>query len=401
MSGIGNIFGMFCGGLNLPKVVPWLGGSQFKVLCAIASISMFVTIGINVATVPERDPRLEPKHSGQKGLLALFKSLGMAVFHLPPQIKKVCLVQFMAWMGWFPFLFYTTTYIGEIFVEPYFQDNPHMSPEEVNELWDRGTRRGTRALLVFSIVTFVSSVILPFFVVPTYQAPITNQYTSTLLTPSASHTSASGFFNSKTGRNRSSSRFRQLQDATTELLSRLEIKGLTLRRTWLYSHILFACCMLMTFLVRGVTLATILVGLIGIPWAVTSWAPFALISSEISKRDAIRRGLIKPPPTRDGELLAAGEDDSADQAGVVLGIHNVAISAPQVIATLMSSLIFKFTQKPRGTPGDESVAWCLRLGGLCALLAAYFTLRVGEDTAAAAAAAVAANDEDSESLDAD
>lgn len=75
----------------------------------------------------------------------------------------------------------------------------------------------------------------------------------------------------------------------------------------------------------------------------------------------------------------SGEDEEEDQAGVVLGIHNVAISAPQVLATLISSIIFKIAARPRGAPGDESVAWCLRFGGLCALGAAWLTLRMGEE----------------------
>ena len=81
--------------------------------------------------------------------------------------------------------------------------------------------------------------------------------------------------------------------------------------------------------------------------------------------------------------MAAGEDEAgaagADQAGVVLGIHNVAIAAPQVIATLVSSVIFRALQKPRGAPGDESVAWVLRFGGCCAIVAAWLTTRVGEE----------------------
>lgn len=138
--------------------------------------------------------------------------------------------------------------------------------------------------------------------------------------------------------------------------------------------------MSLTFFVRSVTAATALVGIVGLPWAITGWAPFALIAADISKRDAIRRGAIKPPPTRAGAILAAGEDDTADQAGVVLGIHNVAIAAPQVIATIVSSLIFRALQKPRGSIGDESVAWVLRFGGVCALLAAYMTKRVAEES---------------------
>jgi solute carrier family 45, member 1/2/4 len=246
-------------------------------------------------------------------------------------------------------------------------------------LWDRGTRRGTVALLIFAITTFLSSVFLPFIVAPTFKQPITVQAQATHLTPATSRDMSGSEYFSPKPLSGSMSLWQRLQRIITGILSRIQIRSLTLRRTWMYSHIFFAACMGLTFLVRSVTFATVVVGLIGIPWAITSWAPFALIAAEISKRDAIRRGLLRAPPTHDDQLIAAQEDDSADQAGVVLGIHNVAISAPQVIATLLSSLIFKVLQKPRGTPGDESVAWCFRLGGLCALVAAYLTLRVGEE----------------------
>ena len=71
--------------------------------------------------------------------------------------------------------------------------------------------------------------------------------------------------------------------------------------------------------------------------------------------------------------------DSGDQAGVILGLHNVAIAAPQIIATLVSSVIFQLAQKPRGEPGDDSVGWVLRFGGVAALVAAYMTSRVGDE----------------------
>jgi solute carrier family 45 protein 1/2/4 len=160
----------------------------------------------------------------------------------------------------------------------------------------------------------------------------------------------------------------------------LQVKSLTLRRSWFISHILFTVLMALTFFVRSTWGATVLVGAIGIPWCVTNWAPFAIISSEISKRDAIRRGIIKPRD-RESQLIAEGEDDGsgADSAGVVLGIHNVAIAAPQVIATLVSAIMFKLLQKPRGTAGDTSVAWVLRFGGVCALVAAWLTLQVNEE----------------------
>jgi solute carrier family 45 protein 1/2/4 len=383
MNGVGNIFGMFCGGVNLPKFLPFLGNTQFKVLCAIASISMLVTAGISCASIQERDPTLESAPTTDDSLLGLFKDLARSFQQLPPQIMRVCEVQFLAWIGWFPFLFYTTTYIAEMYVDPIYEANPNLSREEADKIWEAGTRRGTFALLIFAIITFTSSVLLPFIIPPTYQAPITMANRSLVqpLTPTAEGLmSGSGYFPLKRpSKNEKSTIWTRLSLKLDFLLSHLQIKSLTLRRAWLLSHIVFAICMAMTFVVSGTTSATILVAIIGIPWSLTQWAPFALISAEISKRDAIRRGIIRAPATTEGNLQAADEDSAVHQAGVVLGIHNVAISAPQVLATLISSVIFNALAKPRGVSGDNSVAWCMRFGGLCALVAAWLTSRVHED----------------------
>jgi solute carrier family 45 protein 1/2/4 len=286
------------------------------------------------------------------------------------QIKKVCEVQFFAWIGWFPFLFYITTYIGDLYFDQEYEKNPNMTEDEITAVLETGTRVGTGALLIFAVTTFAASVVLPFIIPPTYSAPEAAGGATTPMTPMTPGTpgglAGSGYFSLKDS-GRSSRHAKSLSARLSEYGNVFQIRSLTLRRSWFISHIMFTALMVATFFVRGTTSATVLVGLIGIPWALTNWAPFALLSSEISKRDAI----------------ANGEDDAAeqgsDQAGVILGIHNVAIAAPQVIATLFSSIIFKFLQKPRGTPNDNSVAWVLRFGGLCALVAAWLTLRVHED----------------------
>lgn len=400
MSGVGNIIGYLFGYVNLPKYLWFFGDTQFKVLCVIASIAMMATLAVSCATIRERDPRMEgDPGKEQGGVIAFFKHLFHSMRKLPVQIQTVCMVQFFAWIGWFPFLFYITTYVGEIYAEQQYVEHPNSTPAEIDRIWEHATRIGTFSLLIFAITTFASSVILPFVVASSYKAPelpattpmtpgaITPATPATPITPhtpGAAAAASGGYFG-----------FNPAQTdeySTTEPPSRnpflrifrlrsIEIKWLTLRRAWMLSHILFAFLTWMTFFVRSVPAATVLVALIGIPWAMTNWAPFALIAAEISKRDAIRRGMLEPPPTTDGELLARGEDpaEGADQAGVVLGIHNVAIAAPQVIATLVSSAVFKALQKPRGETGDESVAWVLRFGGLAALVAAWLTRRVGEE----------------------
>ncbi|KAF2750303.1 hypothetical protein M011DRAFT_492539 [Sporormia fimetaria CBS 119925] len=386
MSGIGNILGYLAGNVNLPKYLPWLGGSQFKVLCAIASFIMALTVAISCSSIQERDPSFDQPSEAKDGVVAFFKGLYKSVRTLPFQIKKVCEVQFFAWIGWFPFLFYITTYVGELYVEPHFEENPNLSDAEIDKLWEEATRVGTRALLIFAITTFVASVILPFIIPPTYEAP-TPQGAQTPRTPMTPlpHTptsmGGSGYFSLKPPEKERKIP-KSFSGRVYRYLDMLQVQSLTLRRAWFFSHIMFAILMALTFLVNSTLTATILVALIGIPWTLTNWAPFALISSEISKRDAIRRGFLRPN-NREAGLIAAGEDDASqensDKAGVVLGIHNVAIAAPQVIATLVSSVIFKMLQKPRGTPGDNSVAWVLRFGGCCAIIAAYLTLNVKEE----------------------
>jgi solute carrier family 45 protein 1/2/4 len=341
MSGIGNVLGYICGYTNLPNLFPFLGNTQFQVLCSIACIALTLTLAISCTFVKERDPREEgPPDKSKQGIWKFFSSIFRSIQKLPPQIYKVCETQFWAWIGWFPFLFYITTYIGEIYVEPYYTKNPNMSKKEEDALWEEATRQGALALLVWAIVTLSANLLLPFIVAPTF--------TKRPIEPSP------GIF--------------------TKLLDKLVIRSLTLRRTWILSQLLFGICMFCTFFVRSISFATVLVAICGISWAVSLWAPFAIISSEVSKRDAARRNLIL-----NGDSTAP-HPPQHDQAGVILGIHNVAVSAPQMIATIGSSIIFKFLQKERGAQNDTSVGWALRIGGIAAVIAAWRATKLQEET---------------------
>ena len=342
---------------------------------------MAVTLAISCLSIRERDPRLEG-YKGQAddddgGLLSTFKSLYLSVRKLPLQIREVCTVQFFAWIGWFPFLFYITTYVAEIYVQPIYAAKPEMTKKEVDAVWQRATRMGTFALFMFAITTFSSSVLLPFIVAKLssdkeYREVGAVRTPLTPTTPGGSARESQGGyfgFNPPPLSAKSSTASRNRLSRLCARLPSLEIPWLTLRRAWMLSHIFFAILTFSTFLAHTTTSATVLVALIGIPWALTNWAPFALIASEIRKHERPKASSLEP------------EEGVDVQAGVVLGIHNVAIAAPQVIATLVSSAIFRALQKPRGSVGDESVAWVLRFGGCCALVAAWLTRRVGEETA--------------------
>lgn len=116
LTGVGNIVGYLSGYLNLPSYLPWLGDTQFKILSEIASIVMASTVVISCLSIKEADPRVlgEPADS-PGGVFSFFSGLYVSITRLPPQIRKVCVVQLFAWVAWFPFLFYTTTYVAGIY----------------------------------------------------------------------------------------------------------------------------------------------------------------------------------------------------------------------------------------------------------------------------------------------
>lgn len=380
ITGVGNILGYLSGYVHLPSILPWLGHTQFQVLCSIACVALCGTVTISCLYIRERDPRLEgPPPNTSLGVVSFFRQVFNSIVRLPPQIRRVCEVQFFNWIGWFGFLFYMTTYIGQLEVNPYFAANPDLTPDEVDQAWEDATRKATFALLIFAITSFAANMLLPFLVVPSYRGP-----EPSVKTPSSAHhtpgtpgtlsASMSSFFPP------APSPSANLHARLVRLLDLVQIPWLTLRRAWMLAHIVFALCMASTFFIRTAKQATVLTAFVGVPWALTLWAPFALISAEISKRDseARRRGIsARGQADLDGEDTVVSKQD--DQAGVILGLHNVAVAAPQIVATLVSSAIFKLAQKPRGEPYDWSVAWVLRFGGLAALVAAFFTWKVHEE----------------------
>ena len=96
--------------------------------------------------------------------------------HLPNRIQAICWVQFWAWIGrydfmqcsmcadylsgWFPFLFYSTTWVGEIWMR---YSGPLAAQNSTDTLGDIG-RIGSLSLVVFSVITFAGSILLPWVV---------------------------------------------------------------------------------------------------------------------------------------------------------------------------------------------------------------------------------------------
>lgn len=151
---------------------------------------------------------------------------------------------------------------------------------------------------------------------------------------------------------------------------------------WALSHAIFAACMFSTLLVgNSVAGATALVGLVGISAALSQLVPFTLISLILSQHHEGHAGTYRAPPTDPTRALAEEKPAAGyvTQPGIVMGIHNMSIAAPQLIAAVGSSAVFwMLGADGGGDGGDESrsTGWVLRAGGLAALAAIWMTVKL-------------------------
>lgn len=110
MVGFGNLVGYISGFANLTKLFPFTGMTQFQALCVIAPVSVLITVIISCSWIIEESPRHTSAVALKRpGLVEISRELIRTYRLMPIKIQKVCQIQFCAWMGWFPFLFYSTT----------------------------------------------------------------------------------------------------------------------------------------------------------------------------------------------------------------------------------------------------------------------------------------------------
>ncbi|KAG8527677.1 uncharacterized protein KY384_007830 [Bacidia gigantensis] len=332
MTGLGNIVGYLFGFGILPTSKVDLM-SHFQILCLFASVLLSFTVGVTCISISEK-PGSSSTRPGQKtkGLLTILRSLAQTYSGMPSTVRKVCHVQFLSWMGWFPFLYYSTTYIGEFYaakvlssedasVDPQAASDALFVPGKQSRISQEAVRYGTFASFLFALVTFGFNLILPCLV------------------------------------NRKGSRSRSLQHKTTQS---------KIVKAWKYSQGFFAILMFMTFIVNRLAAAVAIVAFAGFSWALTLFAPFAIISTELAAQQALQTA----EPNFDS---TGGTAYTNSNTGAIMGLHNTAISLPQILAALACSTIYALT-KAFGIA--DGTGWILRAGGVAALGATWLCRRL-------------------------
>ncbi|KXT00756.1 hypothetical protein AC578_2931 [Pseudocercospora eumusae] len=304
LQGFAAIFSFFVSSLRLSGLVPGL--SQFRALAVLNFFTLGVTVGVTVVGIREGGgKRRRRKGGGGGGVLGDFKGIWKTIGSgLPGKVRGTCIVQVASWMAWFPLLYYTTTFIGEL-------DVAGESAHSLDNAGDALAQAGSLGSLSFATVGFIFVTALPALL---------------------------SLISRRFKRN-------QQQDSSDDSHIR------DLIYLWMFTQPILGILEILTLAAAYQWQGIVLVGAAGIPWAVTQWVPFAIIGFEVSRL------------TREGE---------GNKAGAILGVHNMAISLPQVFAGLVASGVYRAVEEV----GSKPTAWVLAISGLAAFVAAFLARRM-------------------------
>ncbi|KAK4548525.1 hypothetical protein LTR36_009435 [Oleoguttula mirabilis] len=378
MVGVGHMLVYGIGALDLMTIFGnFLGDTQFKKVCLIAAITMVVAQGTSCWAVNERvlvsDGTSRPSN---KGILSVLKKIYSTTLSIPEPIQAICWVQFWSWIGWFPFLFYGSTWVGEIYLR---HEAPYGTPDALTEVG----RAGSVAFIAFAMISFASSIVLPWLV----QSPDdTDKPDYTPRPPQSLQSVIKGARRTKP----------------------------TLVTAWMFANLLFAASMAFAPFVQSVRFATIIIALCGVPWAVAGWAPGTFLGIEVNRlssrlpmtthsRSTSYRRLsndsieLSSQESSPGTLHLRHDSNgmetsgsTGDMSGIYLGILNIYTTLPQFVGTGISWIVFSMLEdgkspelNPEAHPdehhskeGFSGIGVCLFIGAICAVGAAWATRRL-------------------------
>ncbi|PIL29401.1 transporter [Ganoderma sinense ZZ0214-1] len=275
MLGFGSVAGYFIGNIDMTAVFPFFGNTELEVLAVVGSFLLLITHAVTAFCTKERI--VVSSSNSHKSFASELRDIWDNAFSLPPVIRQICMIQFFSWVGWFPVLFYTTAFIGDLHKAS--SDLPPSHPD----LDAEATRLGTRALFYSAILSFAGNIFLPFIVA-----------------------------DSARSRRLLERKLAQVRRSVwLQLYDRLRI---SLAALWAVSHLLFAISMFATFFYTSVKGATFFTTLTGFSWAITQWAPFSLLAEAIlteGSPDEEETGIVLNDTRtrrRSGSITLQGDD---------------------------------------------------------------------------------------------
>lgn len=409
MGAAAQILGYWLGSLDMLQIVGnALGGTQFKSMIVIAIASLLLSTGVTCIAVTERRLLSTSSHVSQSSLHVL-QDLFYRTVNLPTRTQQICWIQFWSWIGWFPFLFYNSVWVGEVYYRSDYGAS-HAAADSHDALGNVG-RLGSLTGVLMSFVQFTASIVLPRLI------EVSRGRGTTLpFTPRPPKSLPSRLYGA--------------------MLYATQCRP-SLMTAWMVGEIFYAIIMIPAPLVGSPKVVMALVAVAGVPWFVSGWAPFSEMGIEISKMaeaegetsptrtssrpcagyidksleldeiHAAKETLSRCQSSENLDQLESGKDEGKSSstnelAGIYLGVLNVYTTLPQFVGTFISWIVFSLLEPDkRDVPDDgpdhhkwldvksdkpNAIAVCLCIGACSAIIAAEaarrLRLRDGETNAA-------------------
>ncbi|KAH7328703.1 major facilitator superfamily domain-containing protein [Stachybotrys elegans] len=370
MAAVGNMVAYACGSIDLVTLLgTTMGDSQFKQLTILATLILIFSTALTCWAVEEK-ALVASGPAMPQSRFKVFRQIAATLFHLPPRIRAICWAQFWSWIGWFPFLFYSTTWVGETYFRYDAPPGANTSKDMLGEIG----RIGSSALTMYSIVTFIGAFVLPMLV----KSPEDEGFT------------------------------RRPPRAIAGFLERFSKVKPDLLTTWIAGQFMFAASMAFAPFAMSFRFATVLVCLCGLPWTIALWAPVAFLGVEVNKmsgagdgttpyrRLSNDRGTELADMDGDGIFVSRGDENTApssptgELSGIYFGILNIFTTLPQFVGTFISAIVFlilepgKSPELSEDTPslatpqknGPNAIAVCLFIGAMSSIVATFVTRKL-------------------------
>ncbi|PHH50356.1 General alpha-glucoside permease [Ceratocystis fimbriata CBS 114723] len=352
LAAIGHVIGYAAGAIDLVNIFgTTLGDTQFKQLVSLAILFVLFSSSVSCWAVTERILLPRP-HTANENRFGVVHQIWDTLLNLPPRIQAICWAQFWAWIGWFPFQFYSTTWVGEI----YFRYDAPLSAKTGDSLGDIG-RIGSKALVMYSTVTFLGAWLLPLII----KSPDKERYTK------RPPQSIAKFVN-------------VLNDNKPDIVT-----------AWIIGDLIFASAMFMAPMASSFKFATTLVCICGIPWSIANWAPVATLGVEVNRLSGPSSKTHRRNPSA-GALEKGCDSDSSngELSGIYFGILNIYSTIPQFLGNFISTIVFSILEPGKSpelatdahpserhpTDGPNAIAVCLFIGAISAVVASYAAFKL-------------------------
>ncbi|KAK8134131.1 general alpha-glucoside permease [Apiospora sp. TS-2023a] len=227
-SSFGAAFSFLTAYLDLWHGVRGLDKTVFSRASIPTALYLSITIAVTCCFTEER--LVTDTVQEEKRQLGNWRIIRTIFFGTSSQIRTIYMVQFLSWLGMFPFLYYTVTYVNSL-----EKSTLNTNQEKVNTGSPHHSM-GTLTPVVYSIISMVAAMGLP---------------RSSLTNSSASRHWIANFC--------------------------------TARGLWATSQLCFTTAMMGTFFVSSALGTVILFGFVGITFGINAIVPFYLLGEELSR----------------------------------------------------------------------------------------------------------------------